>query len=104
VELKELIERAVEVRELYAQLEQVRYGRSWTREEVAVGFVGDVGDLMKLVMAESGIRDISDSKEKLAHELADCLWCVLVLSKMYDVDLELAFVKTMDEIEANIKP
>ncbi len=104
MELKQLTERAIEVRELYSHLERGRYGRSWTREEVAAGFVGDVGDLMKLVMAESGIREISDSKEKLAHELADCLWCVLVLSKMYDVDLELAFVKTMDEIEANIKP
>lgn len=103
MELRELTARALAVREMYAALETERYGRSWTREEVAAGFVGDVGDLMKLVMSESGIRSINDSKEKLAHELADCLWCVLVLSKLYDVDLEEAFLKTMDEIEDHIK-
>ncbi|HKP54831.1 MAG TPA: MazG nucleotide pyrophosphohydrolase domain-containing protein [Chloroflexia bacterium] len=101
--LDNLMQRALEVRERYAELEKVLYGRSWTREEVALGFVGDVGDLMKLVMASSGIRNIPDAKEKLAHELADCLWCILVLSKMYDIDLEQTFLRTMEELEESIQ-
>ena len=63
------------------------------------GFVVDVGDLMKLVMAKSGVRQVEDVDKKLAHELSDCLWCVLVLSKMYGVDIEREFVRTMDELE-----
>lgn len=63
------------------------------------GFVGDVGDLMKLVMAKSGMRAIPDADRKLAHELSDCLWSVLVLARLYDVDLEKEFLHTMDEIE-----
>jgi hypothetical protein len=39
--------------------------------------VGDVGDLMKLVMAKEGAREIQDVDEKLQHELAACLWSVL---------------------------
>ncbi len=103
MELIDLIQKAVTVRRQYAELEKRNYGRSWTDEEVALGFVGDVGDLMKLVMSQNGIRNIPDAKAKLAHELADCLWCVLVLSQMYEIDIEQAFVQAMDEIEQHIK-
>jgi NTP pyrophosphatase (non-canonical NTP hydrolase) len=92
----------MELREMYAQLERERYGRSWTREEVALGFVGDVGDLAKLVMTLSGVRSIPDAAQKLEHELADCLWSILVLSRMYGVDLEQAFLQTMVELEQHI--
>jgi NTP pyrophosphatase (non-canonical NTP hydrolase) len=69
---------------------------------LALGFVGDVGDLAKLVMAESGVRHIPGAKEKLAHELADCLWSILVLADTFDVDLEQAFLQTMDDLEQHI--
>ena len=97
-----LLQRAIEVRRQYAKLEQAKYGRSWTSEEVALGFVGDVGDLMKLVIAQSGVRDIPDARQKLEHEFADCLWSVLVLADAYDVDLERAFTQTMDDLEGHI--
>jgi hypothetical protein len=42
-------------------LEQETYDRTWTDEEVALGFVGDVGDLMKLVLAQNGVRNIPDA-------------------------------------------
>ncbi|MEI8343506.1 MAG: hypothetical protein WCF93_00985 [Candidatus Moraniibacteriota bacterium] len=63
------------------------------------GFVGDVGDLAKLVMMKEGIREGEHVDEKIGHELADCLWCVLVLSEKYGVDVEKFFTATMDEIE-----
>lgn len=95
-------DRAWSIRENYARAETARYGRPWTREEVALGFVGDVGDLMKLVQAMEGVRAIPDAKPKLAHELADCLWSVMTLARMYEVDLEAAFGATMDELEAQL--
>ena len=67
------------------------------------GFVGDVGDLMKLVMAKEGVREIPDVDQKLAHELSDCLWSVLVLANKYNVDLETSFLQTMDELEKRIE-
>jgi NTP pyrophosphatase (non-canonical NTP hydrolase) len=102
MDLDTLIQRAVNVRQGYAELERKRYGRSWTNEEVALGFVGDVGDLAKLVMAMEGVRSIPDARQQLAHELADCLWSVLVLSHLYDVNLEQAFLQTMDQLEQHI--
>lgn len=97
-----LMDRAWRVRQLYAQLEAERHGRSWTPQELALGFVGDVGDLAKLVQAKAGVRRIDDLDAKLAHELADCLWSVLTLARTFDVDLAAAFAATMDELEAGL--
>ena len=73
MEFQKIIERAMHVRGQYEAKEEQQYGSAWTSEEVALGFVGDVGDLAKLVMAESGTRNIANSREKLEHELSDCL-------------------------------
>ena len=102
MELNDLKKHAMEIRQQYAALEEAQYGRSWTREEIALGFVGDVGDLAKLILAQSGARHIPDANEKLAHELADCLWSVLVLAQLYDIDLEKAFLQTIDDLENHI--
>ena len=102
MEFANLMRRAAEIRALYAEFEEVKYGRSWTDEELALGFVGDVGDLAKLVMAANGVRSIDNTEEKLAHELADCLWSVIVLAQAHKVDLEAAFLETMDELEMHL--
>ena len=51
---------ALRLNELYEQLEVKQYGRVWTTEELTLGFVGDVGDLAKLIQAHAGVRDIDD--------------------------------------------
>ena len=102
MEFSELMRRAAEVRGRYAKFEEVKYGRSWMSEELALGFAGDVGDLAKLVLAANGVRDIPNAREKLEHELADCLWSVIVLAQAHEVDLEAAFLKTMDELETRL--
>ena len=98
----EVTDRALRIRQRYAEVEQTRYGRRWTAEEVALGFVGDVGDLAKLVLAEAGVREIPDHRERLGHELADCLWSVLVLAHLYEIDLERELVRTMDLLEEHL--
>jgi NTP pyrophosphatase (non-canonical NTP hydrolase) len=39
----------------------------------------------------------------LAHELADCLWSIIVIADEAGVDLEKAFFETMKEIELRKK-
>jgi NTP pyrophosphatase (non-canonical NTP hydrolase) len=103
VELKEAMASAKELRELYAALEAKRHGRSWNVEEITLGFVGDVGDLAKLVQAASGVREIPDLRARLAHELADCLWSVLVLADQLDIDPERAFPDTMLQLKQHVR-
>jgi len=104
VDLQELQDRARAVRARYAEVEAARYGRSWTREEIMLGFLGDVGDLAELVQGKEGVRPRPDLDEALAHELADCLWSVLVLADAYDVDPAAAFDGTMATLEAHLGP
>lgn len=101
--LQELQNRAMAIRDRYAACETQRYGKPWSTEEIALGLVGDVGDLMKLVVAKEGMRTMDNVDEKLAHELSDCLWSLLVLSKKYGIDLESSFLKTMNDIEERIR-
>ena len=102
MEFHDLVQRAIDVRNKYAELEQMNYGSAWTSEELALGFVGDVGDLAKLIMAKDGRRSIPGVEHKLAHELADCLWSIMVLAHIHGVDLEQAFIQTMNELERHI--
>ncbi|MGG7508659.1 MazG nucleotide pyrophosphohydrolase domain-containing protein [Plantibacter sp. YIM 135249] len=102
MDFQEMTTRAREVRAQYAGLERARYGRAWTAEELMLGFVGDVGDLAKLVQGKAGVRTRNGLDEALAHELADCLWSVLSLADAHGVDLELAFDRTMRELAVHL--
>lgn len=98
MKFSDLEKSALQLNELYEQLEIKRYGRIWTTEEVALGFVGDVGDLAKLIQANAGIRNIDDCKAKLGHELSDCLWSIIVLANKCGIDLEAEFSRNTKEI------
>ena len=53
-------------------------------------------------MTKENLRDIPDVDAKLAHELADCLWSILVIANYYGLDLEKEFKKTMVHIADRI--
>lgn len=101
-DMKDLLARAEEIRVKYEQLNARNGHDVWNAKDYAMGFVGDVGSLMKLVMAKENVRDIPEHDAKLAHELADCLWSVFVLANHYGIDLEKAFEDTMQQIETRI--
>ena len=103
MELSDLQNRAKEIKELYDRKNEHDGNKKWTASDYTAGFVGDVGDLSKLVMAKQGLRNSENVDEKLAHELADCLWSILVIAKELDIDLEQSFEQTMSELEAKLK-
>jgi hypothetical protein len=41
---EEMTEQALQFRSRYAELEEKQYRRAWRTEEIALGFMGDVGD------------------------------------------------------------
>ena len=99
---EELMKAAMRVREKYNVLNARDNGAAWDGDKLMAGFVGDVGDLSKIIMAKNGHRSMDDVDEKLKHELSDCLWSVLVLANYYDVDLKGQFVKSMNDLEARV--
>lgn len=98
---EDLLKRAIKVREQYDELNATR-GAHWNAQDFMAGFVGDVGDLSKIIMAKNGLREMENIDEKLAHELVDCLWSVLVIAEKYDINLVSEFQKTMEELEIRI--
>lgn len=94
--------RAMRIRSLFADADTAEGRRPWTTDEVMLGFVGDVGDLAKLVQGRAGVRPRVDLDEALGHELADCLWSLLVLAEEFEVDLGSAFTRLMDQLEHSV--
>ena len=102
MEFQKIIHRALDLRRQYELKETDLYGAPATSVEIAQGFTGDVNNLAKLVMAEHGQREIANSKEKLDAQLAHCLWSVIVLAQMHNVNLETSFMETMDRLENHL--
>jgi NTP pyrophosphatase (non-canonical NTP hydrolase) len=102
MELQKLINRAMDLRTQYEKKEKQLYGSPATDEDIAQGLLGDANNLVKLVMAQHGKRVIANSTEKLGSQLAHCLWSVIVLAKMYNIDLEQSFMETMDKLENHL--
>lgn len=98
----EISRRAVAVRTKYDELNAKR-GVTWNEQNLMSGFVGDVGDLSKIIMAKHGLRGMDNVDAKLAHELSDCLWSVLVLADKYKIDLASEFSRNMDILDQRIE-
>ena len=102
MELQKLVNRAMDLRTQYEKKEKQLYGSPATDEDIAQGLLGDANNLVKLVMAQHGKRQIANGTEKLASQLSHCLWSIIVLSKMYNIDLEQSFMETMDKLENHL--
>jgi NTP pyrophosphatase (non-canonical NTP hydrolase) len=102
MEFQKITHRALDLRRQYELKETDLYGSPSTSVEIAQGFAGDVNNLVKLVMAEHGQREIANSKEKLDAQLAHCLWSVVVLAQMHNVNLENSFMEAMDRLENHL--
>lgn len=102
MELSELSKKALQIRDSYDEFTEKEGKKPWGLEQRMEGFIGDVGDLMKLVMAKEHYRDIDDLDSKLTHELSDCFWSILVIADYLGINLETEFMKNMDELQNGI--
>ena len=102
MELEALQKQALEIKLKYDALNKRNGDQEWDVEAYMQGFVGDVGDLAKLVMAKQGYRQGDSLDKRLEHELADCLWSVLVIAHELDIDLGTVFKKNMDDLSDSI--
>ena len=103
-DLSTLISQAIRVRDQYNELNEKDGHTKWSVTDTMSGFVGDVGDLSKLIMAKQGLRRGPENiDDKLAHELSDCLWSIIVIANELGVDLVNEFTKTMDGLSARIE-
>ncbi len=62
----EVSKRAIEIRNKYDELNKTKRGVIWNEQQLMSGFVGDVGDLSKIIMAKHGLRAMDDVDAKVA--------------------------------------
>lgn len=93
MEFSELVAKANAIKKKYAAQNKKLGRKVWKTADYYQGFVGDVGDLGKLIMAKNNLRHYKNGDSKLAHELSDCLWSILVLADELNIDLEKEFLK-----------
>ena len=101
----ELKTHALTIRDKYRK-QNADLGRTeWKIKDYYQGFIGDIGDLGKLIMTRENLREYESSEEKLKHELADCLWSLIVIADGLGIDLERAFLNaklsTLEKKEGN---
>ncbi len=96
--------RSASIRLLYHQLEEAHHGVPWTKQEDVIGFMYDIGELGKLVMAGEGRWKIKgDTNQQLEDKLAECLWWLFCLSGRLDMDVSAIFRRKLAELESSLK-
>lgn len=103
MDLKKLTQKAKEIKEAYSIINKKKGNKKWSKAEYLQGFIGDVGDLSKLILAKNNYRKIPDFDKKIAHELSDCLWSILIIADELNLDLESEFINSMEELKKRIK-
>lgn len=105
-DFSDLIKRAMEIRRKYDELNASKGQPKWTGLEQVAGLNGDVGDLTKLIMAKENRRRIpsgvTDLDAAIEHELGDVMWQLIDIAENYNIDLERAFLKTMNELDERL--
>lgn len=95
-----LIQKAKKVKDQYRELNKLKGEKEWTYKDYADGFVGDVGDLIKMLQAKDNLRSYTKGNldEDIKHELSDCLWSILVIADELNIDLETVYKSKIDEL------
>ncbi len=102
-DFSDAVARSMRIRKLYNELEQRKHGGPWTNQEDVIGFVHDVGELGRMVMAAEGRwMHQGDLPNDLGDKLSECLWWLFVFSERLGVDINSAFSSKMSELETSL--
>ncbi|WBQ04638.1 hypothetical protein [Kribbella sp. CA-293567] len=97
-------EQALAVRSLYEVLEERFNGKTWSLHELMIGFSNDVGHIGRLLLAHDGTWAIEgDPRAELEHKLAESMWWTFVLADKLDIDIDVAYARTMDRIRTGLE-
>ncbi|KGK88370.1 30S ribosomal protein S15 [Desulfosporosinus sp. HMP52] len=96
----DVVERSVQIRKLYQQLERQHHGSEWTVEEDALAFLTDAGLVGRLTMCQQerwpkGGNTVSE----LEHKLSECIWWLIVLAERMNIDINESLDQFLSKLE-----
>jgi len=104
LDLAEIKERSLALRERYHELELQHHGSEWTVEEDALAFLTDAGLVGRLTMSQQGRWPKGEQTvPELEHKLGECIWWLTVLADRMDVDINEATSKFLTKTENLLK-
>ncbi|MFV5696325.1 MazG-like protein [Flavobacterium sp. LB3P122] len=99
LDLKEIKERALQIRKQYHQLEKDHHGSEWTVEEDALAFLTDAGLVGRHTMSQQGRWPKGNTNPELQHKLGECIWWLTVLADRMDIDINEAVASFLTKTE-----
>ncbi|MDQ0593295.1 NTP pyrophosphatase (non-canonical NTP hydrolase) [Chryseobacterium ginsenosidimutans] len=101
--LDKIIQRSLEIREKYHQLEIQQNGKKWTVEQDALAFLTDAGLAGRNVMSHQKTWSKSNSAEELEHKLSENIWWLIILADRTGTDIKEALNKFLTKTENILK-
>ena len=100
----EAVERSVQIREQYHQLERQHHGKEWTVEEDALAFLTDAGLVGRFTMSQQGRWPTNEEPvPELEHKLGECVWWLIILAERMNIDIGEAVEKFLTKTENNLR-
>jgi len=100
----EIVERSIQIRNLYHNLEEQYHEKEWSVEEDTLAFLTDAGLVGRLTMSQQGRWPTNgDTVSELEHKLGECIWWVIVLAERMNIDIGKALEEFLSKTENNLK-
>ncbi|KLU65837.1 hypothetical protein DEAC_c24670 [Desulfosporosinus acididurans] len=98
--LSEVVERSVQIRKHYHNLEKQYHEKEWSVEEDALAFLTDAGLVGRLTMSQQG-RWLTNGKTvpELEYKLGECIWWIIILAERMDIKISDAMEKFLSKKE-----
>lgn len=98
-----IIQRSLDIRDKYHQLEIQQNGNEWTVEQDALAFLSDAGLVGRDVMSHQKTWTKPDSAEELEHKLGENIWWLIILADRTGIDIKDALEKFLTKTENILK-
>ncbi len=95
----EIIERSLEIRKKYHELELHHHGSKWSVEEDALAYLTDAGLIGRNVMSQQERWPKLDSESELKHKLAENIWWLIVIAERSGIDIKEAMNSFLEKTE-----
>lgn len=95
----EIIERSLEIRKKYHELELHHHGSKWSVEEDALAYLTDAGLIGRNVMSQQERWPKLDSESELKHKLGENIWWLIVIAERSGIDIKEAMNSFLEKTE-----
>ena len=84
----DIINRSLEIRKKYHELEVQHHNSEWTVEEDALAFLTDAGLVGRNIMSQQQRWPKANSQSELEHKLGENIWWLIVLANRSGIDIK----------------